>query len=90
MVERPTKQPGATLTRVPVPDAVRDLSATVSFQCRLSYDIRIAFVCNRMRQHFVRTLKIPNTCSPAITGADEKDATQTDTNWLAALVAAVA
>ena len=37
MVERPTEKPGATLTRVGVPDAARDFPPRVNFQCRLSY-----------------------------------------------------
>ena len=48
MVERPTEKPGAILTRVRVPDAARDFSPRVSFQCRLTYGVRAAPGCNRM------------------------------------------
>ena len=46
LVERPTEKPGAILTRARVPGAAR-----VSFQCRLSYGIRTAPVCNGVHQH---------------------------------------
>ena len=31
--------------------AVRDFSSRVHFQCRLSYGVRTALVCNRMHSH---------------------------------------
>ena len=46
LVERPTEKPGAILTRARVPGAAR-----VSLQCRLSYGVPTAPVCNRMQQH---------------------------------------
>ena len=45
---------GAILTRVQVPGAARDLSPTVSFQCRLSYGARTALVCNRLHRHLCK------------------------------------
>ena len=41
-VERPTRKPGAILTRVRVPGAARDLSPRVSIPCRLSYGVGTA------------------------------------------------
>ena len=61
MVERPAEKPGAILTRVRIPGAARDLSPRVSFQCKLSYGVRAAPVCNRMQRTSVCTLKVPNT-----------------------------
>ena len=48
---RPTEKPGVLLTRVRVPGAARDFSPRVSFQCRLSYGVQTAPVCNRMHRH---------------------------------------
>ena len=48
---RPTEKPGVLLTRVRVPGAARDFSPRVNFQCRLSYGVRTAPVCNGMYQH---------------------------------------
>ena len=50
LVERPTEKPGAILTRVRVPDASRDFSPRVNFQCRLSYGGCTALVCSRMNE----------------------------------------
>ena len=45
LVERRT---GTPLRQVRFPGATRDLSPRVNFQCRLSYGVRTALVCNRM------------------------------------------
>ena len=57
VVERPTEEPGAILTWVRVPGAAMDFSPTVSFQCRLSYGVRVQSRASTS----VRTLNIPNT-----------------------------
>ena len=57
MVKRPTEKPGAVVTRVRVPGAVRDFSPAVSLQCRLSDGVRTAPVCNRMHQHLCARYK---------------------------------
>ena len=48
-----TETPGAILTPVQVPGAgvARDFSPRVNFQCRLSYSVCTAPVCNCMHQH---------------------------------------
>ena len=78
MVERPAENPGTILTRVRVPGAARDFSPRVSFQCRLSYGVRTAPVCNRMLQH-PRTLKIASTGSHTIVWTHD-NTTHTDRN----------
>ena len=64
LLERLTEKPGAILTRVRVPGAARDFSPRVKFQCRLSYGVPTAHVCNR-------TLKIPNTGSHSVVWTHE-------------------
>ena len=51
LAERPTEKPSAILTRVRVPGAARDFSLGVNFQCRFSYGVCSAPVCNRMHRH---------------------------------------
>ena len=50
LVECSTQKPGTILMQVQVPSAAKDFSHTVNFQCRLSYGVCAAPVCNRMRQ----------------------------------------
>ena len=72
LVERPIEKTGAILMRVRVQVAAWDFSPRVSFQCRLSYSVHTAPVCNRMhRSTSVRTLKIPNTVSHIIVWTHE-------------------
>ena len=62
-VERPTKKPGAILTRVRVPGAARDLSPRVSIPCRLSYVVGTA-LCAISAISILRTLKTPKHWQP--------------------------
>ena len=59
LAEHPAEKPGAILMRVRVPIAARDFSPIVNFQCRLSYGVRTAHVCNRTHQHTCTHVKTP-------------------------------
>ena len=48
LVERPAGKPVALLMCVRVLGAARDCSPSQNFQCRLSYGVHTAPVCNRM------------------------------------------
>ena len=64
LVQRLTERPGAILTRARVPCAARDFSPRADFQCRLSYGVRTAPVCNQSHASTsVCTLTIPNSGS---------------------------
>ena len=58
LVERPTENLAAVLTRVRVPDAARDFPSRTNFQCRLSYGVRTAPVCNRIHQQCAHVINI--------------------------------
>ena len=70
LAERRSERPGAALTRVRFLGAARVcfcFSPRVNFQCRLSYGVYVASMCNCiLQQCCVRTLKIPSTDSHAI------------------------
>ena len=57
--EHHTKKPGAIVMWVRVPGAARDFSLRVNLQCRLSYGVHTAPVCNCMTLTYVCRLKIP-------------------------------
>ena len=58
LVERPTEKLGAVLARVRVPDAARVFSSRVNFQCRLSYGVCTAPVCNCIPQQCAHVINI--------------------------------
>ena len=51
LVQHPTLEKGIILMWVSVPDAARDFSPRVNFQCRLSYGVRTAPAYSQMHQH---------------------------------------
>ena len=51
LVQRPTENTGAVLTRVRVPGAAKVFSPRVNFQLSVPYVVRTAPVCNRWHQH---------------------------------------
>ena len=54
VVERRNEKPVIILARVRVPDAARDFSSRIHFQCRLYYGVcDTTPACNRMHQHNV-------------------------------------
>ena len=62
LVELSIEKPGAILTRVRVPGAAMDFFTLFfllrdNFQCRLSYGVRTAPVCNHMHQHLCTRYK---------------------------------
>ena len=46
-----TEKPGIILIQVQIPSAAKDFSPRANFQCRLSYSVHTALVCNCMHQH---------------------------------------
>ena len=51
LVDVATQKPGTKLTQVRVPAAASDFSPRVNFQCKLSYGVCKAPVCNHMHQY---------------------------------------
>ena len=68
------RRTGTPLRQVRYPDAARDFPPRVNSQCRLSYGVRTALVCNRTLQHLCDMLKSQSIGSPTFVWTQENTA----------------